>query len=213
MLLSPVRPSEGKPTSASGFPKAGLCLRIISHQPDSISPDQSPSKDLVNLEGVDKEETPLPSPDPVIIHSQAPLTPDSSPLAGPPPYQPPWSQTVVAADQPSPRSDPERVGIEADVSEGPPSPSEITSAPHSASTNDLTTDAHSAVTGQFCCKVPRTLSAPLSQVASPALGTAQSESPPAAERLQLPEQASALSRDANLDSSAESEDTSAADVS
>ncbi|XP_039872693.1 USP6 N-terminal-like protein [Simochromis diagramma] len=215
VLLSPVRPSEGKPTSASGFPKAGLCLRIISHQPDSISPDQSPSKDLVNLEGVDKEETPLPSPDPVIIHSQAPLTPDSSPLAGPPPYQPPWSQTVVAADQPSPRSDPERVGIEADtdVPVRPPSPSEITSAPHSASTNDLTADARSAVTGQFCCKVPRTLSAPVSKVASPALGMAQSESLPAAERLQLPEQASALSRDVNLDSSAESEDTSAADVS
>lgn len=122
-----------------------------------------------------------------------------------------------AADQPSPRSDPERVGMEADtdVPAGPPSPSEITSAPHSASTDDLTADARSSVTDQFSCKVPRTLSAPVSQVASPALGLAQSESLPAAERLQLPEQASALSTngDVNPDSSAESEDTSAADIS
>ncbi|XP_021180513.2 USP6 N-terminal-like protein isoform X1 [Fundulus heteroclitus] len=76
VLLGPVQPSSAR---------ADLSLRIISHQPDSISPDQSPSKDPRDL------EAPLPSPDPVIIHSQVPVTPDGSPLTGPPPYQPPGS--------------------------------------------------------------------------------------------------------------------------
>ncbi|XP_054472030.1 USP6 N-terminal-like protein [Anoplopoma fimbria] len=88
VLLSPVQTSRGKSSSA----RAGLSLHIISHQPDSISPDQSPSKDPRDLDPPDQEEeeeAPLPSPDPVIIHSRAPLTPDGSPLTGPPPYQPP----------------------------------------------------------------------------------------------------------------------------
>ncbi|XP_007571091.1 USP6 N-terminal-like protein [Poecilia latipinna] len=86
VLLGPVQPS-----SATGFPRAGLSLHIMSHQPDSISPDQSPSKDPRDLDAVEEQEAPLPSPDPVIIHSQVPLTPDGSPLMGPPPYRPPGS--------------------------------------------------------------------------------------------------------------------------
>ncbi|KAG7482110.1 hypothetical protein JOB18_013236 [Solea senegalensis] len=97
LLLSPVQSSRGKMSSASGFPRAGLSLQIISHQPDTISPDQSPSKDPRDLY-VAEEEAPLPSPDPVIIHSQVPLTPNGSPLMGPPPYQPPDSHTM---DKPS----------------------------------------------------------------------------------------------------------------
>lgn len=209
MLLSPVQPSGGKPSSASGFPKAGLCLRIIAHQPDSISPDQSPSKDPVNLEAVEKEETPLPSPDPIIIHSQAPLTPDSSPLAGPPPYQPPGSQALAAADRPSPLLEQKTDGLQPDpdVTGGSPSPSEISSAPPPASKADPSAAAR--------CTVPRTLSAPVTHVDSLALGLAQSESLPAAPRVQLLEQASAptTNRDTNQDLMAESEETWAADIS
>ncbi|XP_027869932.1 USP6 N-terminal-like protein [Xiphophorus couchianus] len=86
VLLGPVQPS-----SATGFHRAGLSLHIMSHQPDSISPDQSPSKDPRDLDVVEEQEAPLPSPDPIIIHSQVPLTPDGSPLMGPPPYRPPGS--------------------------------------------------------------------------------------------------------------------------
>ncbi|XP_035507684.1 USP6 N-terminal-like protein [Morone saxatilis] len=182
VLLSPVQPSRGKSSSASGFPRPGLSLHIISHQPDSISPDQSPSKDPRDLEAVDEEEAPLPSPDPVIIHSEAPLTPDSSPLTGPPPYRPPGSQAV---DRPSP---PDQPSID---------------------------DSSAATTEQSSCTAPRTLSAPVAQVASPASGLAQLESLSAAERaedhylVQLLEQASALGTDRNLnqDSSEASEET------
>ncbi|KAK9542123.1 hypothetical protein VZT92_000013 [Zoarces viviparus] len=88
VLSSPVRSSRGKQSSA----RAGLSLHIISHTPDSISPDQSPSKDPRDLDAEEEEEAPLPSPDPIIIHSRAPLTPDGSPLTGPPPYRPPGSE-------------------------------------------------------------------------------------------------------------------------
>ncbi|XP_068584872.1 USP6 N-terminal-like protein isoform X2 [Cebidichthys violaceus] len=88
VLLSPVRSSRGKQSSAG----AGLSLHIISHTPDSISPDQSPSKDPRDLDAEEEEEAPLPSPDPIIIHSRAPLSPDGSPLTGPPPYRPPGSE-------------------------------------------------------------------------------------------------------------------------
>ncbi|XP_070687117.1 USP6 N-terminal-like protein [Pempheris klunzingeri] len=197
VLLSPVPPSRGKPSSASGFPRAGLSLHIISHQPDSISPDQSPSKDPRDLDAGDEEEAPLPSPDPIIIHSRAPLTPDGSPLTGPPPYQPP-------ADRPSP---PDR---SADEVHSPHSPA--------ASTDDSSAAARSALDAeQPSCKVPRTLSAPVAQAGSPASGPALSESLSAAERaedsylVQLLEHASALtaSRNPNQDS----EETRAADIS
>ncbi|MEQ2195210.1 USP6 N-terminal-like protein [Xenoophorus captivus] len=91
VLLSPVQPSQGRSSSATVFPRAGLSLHIISHQLDSIFPDQSPSKDPRDLDAVEEQEAQLPSPDPVIIHSQVPLTPEGSPLMGPPPYQPPGS--------------------------------------------------------------------------------------------------------------------------
>lgn len=206
MLLSPVQPSRGKPSSASGFPRASLSLHIISHQPDSISPDQSPSKDPRDLDAVDDEDPPLPSPDPIIIHSQALLTPDGSPLMGPPPYQPPGSQAVVTAESPS----------------FPDQGGEIADAVSPASTDDSSVATRSAVTSdRSSCKVPRTLSAPVAQAASPASGLAQSESLSAAERaedtylVQLLEQASALATNRNLnqDSSEASEETQALDTS
>ncbi|XP_037649753.1 USP6 N-terminal-like protein isoform X4 [Sebastes umbrosus] len=182
VLLSPVQSSRGKPSSASGFPRAGLSLHIISHQPDSISPDQSPSKDPRDLDAADEDEAPLPSPDPIIIHSQAPLTPDGSPLTGPPPYQPPGSE----------------------VPEGPPS------APDQE--RDVEALSPASTDDQPSCKVPRTLSAPVVQVASPpASGPAQSEAERAEDRylVQLLEQASALPTNKNLnqDSSEASEET------
>ncbi|KAK0149467.1 USP6 N-terminal-like protein [Merluccius polli] len=92
---SPVQPSGGKPSVAGA-----LSLHIITHQPDSISPDQSPSKDPRDLEALDAVETPpLPSPDPVIIHSQALPSPDGCPLAGPPPYQPPGGRGATAVGE------------------------------------------------------------------------------------------------------------------
>lgn len=206
VLLSPVQPTRGKPSSASGFPRADLSIHIISHQPDSISPDQSPSKDPRDLDAVDEEEAPLPSPDPVIIHSQAPLTPDGSPLTGPPPYQPPGNQAVVTTDHPSL---PDQMQTQ------------IADALSPASTDESSVATRSAVsTDQSVRKVPRTLSAPVAQVASSASGLAQSESLSAAERaedsylVQLLEQASALATNRNLNQdSRESEDTQAPDIS
>lgn len=208
LLLSPVQSSRGKSSSASGFPRAGLSLHIISHQTDSISPDQSPSKDPRDLDAAEEEEAPLPSPDPIIIHSQAPLTPDGSPLMGPPPYQPPGSQ---AMDQPSLPGD-------AAVTTAPLPAPQIADALLPTSTEDLS----SAVsTDQSSCRVPRTCSAPAVQVASPGSGSADTEGLTAAEvaedsyLVQLLERASALCTDKNLnqDSSTASEETQAADVS
>ncbi|KAJ3593920.1 hypothetical protein NHX12_006253 [Muraenolepis orangiensis] len=92
LVLSPVQPSGVKPSAANA-----LSLHIITHQPDSISPDQSPSKDPRDMEAFDAEQhtPPLPSPEPVIIHSQASPSPDGCPLAGPPPYQPPGGQEAM----------------------------------------------------------------------------------------------------------------------
>ncbi|KAK5873596.1 hypothetical protein PBY51_018624 [Eleginops maclovinus] len=84
------------PRGKSSAARAGLSLHIISPQPDS--PDQSPSKDPRDLDPEQEEEAPLPSPDPIIIHSQLP--PDGSPLTGPPPYRPPEE----TADERSPSS-------------------------------------------------------------------------------------------------------------
>lgn len=85
-LLDPVQPSRRRPSSDAGFPRARLSLHIISQRLDSISLDQSPSKDPRDLDAMEDQETQLPSPDPIIIHSQAPPTPDDNPLMGPPPY-------------------------------------------------------------------------------------------------------------------------------
>lgn len=210
LLLSPVQSSRGKPSSASGIPRAGLSLHIISHQTDSISPDQSPSKDPRDLDAAEEDEAPLPSPDPIIIHSQAPLTPDGSPLMGPPPYQPPGSQTV---DQ-LPLSD------NAVVTTSPRPAPQIADALLSTSTDDLSSVVS---TDQSSCRVPRTCSAPAIQVASPGSGTGstRTEGLSAAEvaedryLIQLLEQASALCTDKNLnqDSSTALEETQAADVS
>lgn len=70
----------------------------MSHQLDAISPDQSPSKDRRDPSD---EGPPLSSPDPIIIHRHAFLTPDGSPLAGPPPYRPPDGEAVITAERPS----------------------------------------------------------------------------------------------------------------
>ncbi|KAM3626241.1 uncharacterized protein V6R79_025348 [Siganus canaliculatus] len=206
VLLSSVQPSRGKPSSASGLPSAGLSLHIISYQPDSISPDQSPSKDPKDLNTADKEETPLPSPDPIIIHSQVPLTPEGSPLTGPPPYQPPGSQAVAPEDPPStPEQEQEQE-------------QELADAASSVSTADSSVVTHSAE--QPPCRIPRTVSAPVALAASQTLVLAQSESLFAAENaedsrlVQLLEQASALTtRNLNQDSSEASEDTQTLDTS
>ena len=151
---------------------------------------------------MDDEEAPLPSPDPVIIHNQAPLTPDGSPLMGPPPYQPPAGE---AADHSSPPED----GTELEDAD-------------LVSTDDSYVTTRSAViTDQSPCKVPRTVSAPVAQETSPVSSLAQSESLSAAERAedrylaQLLEQASALttSRNQNQDLSEASEETQATDTS
>ncbi|CAK6980070.1 USP6 N-terminal-like protein isoform X3 [Scomber scombrus] len=200
VLLSPVQPSTGKPSSASVVPRAGLSLHIISHQPDSISPDQSPSKDPLDLHAADEDEAPLPSPDPVIIHSQVLLTPDGSPLMGPPPYRPPASP---AADQ----SDQGRDEVRQQITD-------------ELSTDDLAVDAHvTGGTDRSSCRGPRTLSAPAAPPASSA--PARSEGPMGAERtedsycVQLLKHASTLSSDTNQnqDSSAASEETKTPDIS
>ncbi|XP_018548372.1 USP6 N-terminal-like protein isoform X2 [Lates calcarifer] len=211
LLLSPVQPSRGKPSSASGFPRAGLSLHIISHQPDSISPDQSPSKDPKDLDAAEEEEqAPLPSPDPVIIHSQAPLTPDSSPLMGPPPYQPPGSPAEDQTALPDQERDETRP--DAGVSTGSHSAPQIADALLTTSTDD----SSAAVSSDHSSRsVLRTLSAPL----APGLDPAQSEGLTAAEMaedsylVQLLEEASALCPDRTRDSSSVSEETQAADIS
>ncbi|KAM7424752.1 hypothetical protein PAMA_000892 [Pampus argenteus] len=192
VMLSPVQPSTGTPSSASGFPRAGLSLHIISHQPDSISPDQSPSKDPLDLHAADEEEAPLPSPDPVIIHSRASLTPDGCPLAGPPPYQPPGSPAAAPTEQ----------LLLSDRGKDEAAP-QITDG---LSTDDPTVDM-TVSADRSPRRAPRTLS--------------QAESLTAAERAedsylaQLLEQASALTHDRNLnqDSAAASEETQARDIS
>ncbi|KAM4744694.1 USP6 N-terminal-like protein [Anableps anableps] len=113
VLLGPVQPS-----SATGFPRAGLSLHIMFHQPDSISPDQSPSKDPRDLDAVEEQEALLPSPDPIIIHSQVPLTADGSPLTGPPPYQPPGSPdhpSLPGEQELDPAADPSAASLSAPV--------------------------------------------------------------------------------------------------
>lgn len=205
MLLSPVQPCRGKPSSASGFPRAGLSLHIISHQPDSISPDQSPSKDPRDLDAVDEEEeAPLPSPDPIIIHSRAPLTPDGSPLTGPPPYRPPGGEVDMTAGRTS-ATDQWRDEMKLQIADASTDDSSAANPDRSSST------------------LLRTLLAPVAQAASPALGLSQSESLSAAERAedsylaQLLEQASALPANRNpkqnQDSSEASEETQASDIS
>ncbi|KAM9861114.1 USP6 N-terminal-like protein [Aulostomus maculatus] len=183
VLLSPVQPSRGKPSSA----RAGLSLHIISHQPDSISPDQSPSKDPMELHPVDDEEDPLPSPDPIIIHSQAPLTSDDFPLTGPPPYQPPGSQAAFTTDELSPTA--ERRG------ERQADPAGLTDEP---STEELSVASHvTNSTNGSSSKMPRTLSAPVAPIALPAVVLVQSESLTAAERAEDTCLASALSTSRN----------------
>ena len=217
LLLSPVQPTRGRPSSASGFPGAGLSLHIISHRPDSISLDQSPSKDPRDLDALEEEEAPLPSPDPVIIHSQAPLTPDGSPLMGPPPYQPPGSQTAVTAGRPSvPDQGRDEGRPEAAVAAGPDS-----AQPTAGALSTTSADGPSSVaasTDRSSREVPWTLSV---QVASPGWGLGRSEGPAAAESaedsylVRLLEQASALCADGSLnrDSRTASGDTGAPDVS
>ncbi|XP_061614279.1 USP6 N-terminal-like protein isoform X1 [Phyllopteryx taeniolatus] len=148
VLPSPLEPSRGKGSSASGCPKAGLGLHIIPNQPDSISPDQSPSKDINDLHPVDDEEVPLPSPDPIIIHSQALYTSDDFPLTGPPPYEPPGFQAPRTADRLS-QSYEWRVEVQPDDSGRP----DI----HSTDNHTLATVS----TEGSSSRVLRTLSAPI----------------------------------------------------
>ncbi|XP_071403537.1 USP6 N-terminal-like protein, partial [Centroberyx affinis] len=201
VLLSPVHPPRGKPSSASGFPGAALSLRIISHQPDTISPDQSPSKDPRDLDALDEEEeeaeAPLPSPDPVIIHSQAPLTPDGSPLTGPPPYRPPGSEAEVMKDRHSPPLSPPHSPDE-EEGEATPDPTVTAGTPSGPRAADAPPQQPTDDPDGSSCGVPRTLSGPVASAAPQPSGLTQSESLSVAERAedsylaQLLEQASAL---------------------
>ncbi|XP_068506489.1 USP6 N-terminal-like protein isoform X2 [Syngnathus scovelli] len=149
LLLSPLEPSRGKRSSASGCSKAGLSFHIISNQTDSISPDQTLCKDINDLHPVNDEEVPFPSPDPVIIHNQALYNSDEFPLTGPPPYQPPESLAPRTAAQ-FWQSDEWRVQVQADDS----------GLPDLHSTDNLTS-VNISPEGSSS-KVLRTLSAPLS---------------------------------------------------
>ncbi|XP_076012343.1 USP6 N-terminal-like protein [Genypterus blacodes] len=192
VLLSPVK---GKPSSA----RAGLSLHIISHQPDSISSDQSPSKDPRDLDpAADLEESPLPSPDPVIIHSQAPVSPDDSPLTGPPPYQ-----AALTQDHHSP-PDQQR-------DEGPPDAGAAAGTPSDPEIADsLSTDDSSVAisTELSSCAAPRPLSPVGVQADAQDPAPVQSNSLSAADRaedtylVQLLEQASALSDCRNMNQNA-----------
>ncbi|XP_060924525.1 USP6 N-terminal-like protein [Limanda limanda] len=162
VLLGPVPVKTS--SNASSFPGAGLSLHIISHPPDSISPDQSPSKDPRDLEVA--EEAPPPSPDPIIIHRQAPCTPDGSPLMGPPPYQPPGSPAMFTAGQPS-LPDHHGDEVKPDAADTP--------APDSSAAGG---------TDHASRGVPRTVSAPVVQGASPGSVLAHSGSLSAAEAAQ-----------------------------
>ncbi|KAM4602761.1 USP6 N-terminal-like protein [Polymixia lowei] len=207
VLLSPVHPTRVKPSSATCLPGAGLSLHIISHQPDTISPDQSPSKDPRDLDALNEEEAPLPSPDPIIIHSQAPLTPDGSPLTGPPPYQPPGSDAAVIKEHHVQLPAPDHTEGK---DEAVPDPVATTGA------DDSDVAARSDVSpAESSCRVPRTCSAPVAQAALQPSGLPQSETLSVAETAedsylaQLLEQASALpvNRNNNLDTGGGSEET------
>nr|XP_046205804.1 USP6 N-terminal-like protein isoform X1 [Oncorhynchus gorbuscha] len=112
VLLTPLKPPRGV-TSDPGTKRPGagpLGLHIITHQPDVISQDNSPSKEArkdkeaLNREEEEDEEVPLPSPDPILIHTiQAQVTPDGLPQAGagPPPYEPPGSNEHNVMGQPA----------------------------------------------------------------------------------------------------------------
>ncbi|XP_056134843.1 USP6 N-terminal-like protein [Lampris incognitus] len=192
VLLSPLRCPRGKSSSA----RAGFGLHIIPHLPDTVSPDQSPSKDLRDL------EAPLPSPNPIIIHSQAPLTPDGSPLTGPPPYQPPRSEPAVIKEHGLKSSNP-HLPDHREGRDGAVLDPEVTRENQSMTQKK---DTHSDQnrddpTVQLPCMVPRTLSAPIVQDALQMSGLPRSESRSVAERgedsylAQLLEHASVLAVD------------------
>lgn len=125
----------------------------MSQHLDTISPDQSPSKDPRDLDNVDQEDPHLPSPDPIVIHSQALLTPNGSPLTGPPPYQPPESTSDVPLDWSAPLDQRDQI------------------------TDTFLTESTDCVpTEQNSSRVPRTLSAPIAQAVSLGPGPDQSES-------------------------------------
>lgn len=226
VLLSPVQPPRGKPSSASGFPAAALSLHIISHQPDTISPDQSPSKDPRDLDALNEEEAPLPSPDPIIIHSQAPLTPDGSPLTGPPPYQPPGSEAALMKDHDSTPHSPDHEKDEAltdpVVTTPVQSVSQLTDTLSQHSADDPTMAACSAISSdQASCSVPQTLSAATAQVTLQPSDLTQSESLSEAEMAedsylaQLLEEACALPTNGNMskDTNEGSEATQSPEIS
>ncbi|XP_046898242.1 USP6 N-terminal-like protein [Hypomesus transpacificus] len=83
---SPAWPPRGAPSPGTDQPRAGLRLHLSSYLPDRISPDHSPQEDRKEALG---DDDPPPSPDPVLVHCQGPLSPDGPLHAGPPPYQPP----------------------------------------------------------------------------------------------------------------------------
>ncbi|XP_052007561.1 USP6 N-terminal-like protein [Xyrauchen texanus] len=97
VVLTPLKwpkpsPSEDTPNKALLTKRPPSSLHISLEQ-ESIMLDDSPPQDKKPFkDGGTGSMSPLPSPDPVLVHSQIPLTLDGAPEDGgewPPPYEPP----------------------------------------------------------------------------------------------------------------------------
>ncbi|XP_029622757.1 USP6 N-terminal-like protein isoform X3 [Salmo trutta] len=197
VLLTPLKPPRGV-THDPGTKRpgaGGLGLHIITHQPDVISQDNSPSKEerkdkeALNREEEEDEEVPLPSPDPILVHTiQAQVTPDGPPQAGagPPPYEPPGGNEHNVIGQPAILM-PLHKEKSVQRSSGPVALPETqavvqqgTNTPPQIPMEELTLTAPVAPSSlsppQPPCRVPRTQSAPLAQASQRPMGFAQSES-------------------------------------
>uniref|UniRef100_A0A8C1XGJ9 Si:ch211-288d18.1 n=1 Tax=Cyprinus carpio TaxID=7962 RepID=A0A8C1XGJ9_CYPCA len=111
VVLTPVKrpkpsPSEDAPNKAQLIKRPPASLHI-SLQQETIMLDDSPSQEKKPYkDGGTGSMSPLPSPDPVLVHSQIPLTPDGmigAPEDGgewPPPYEPPVPDLNETQNQP-----------------------------------------------------------------------------------------------------------------
>ncbi|XP_051756944.1 USP6 N-terminal-like protein [Ctenopharyngodon idella] len=111
VVLTPVKrlkpmPSEDTPNKAQLMKRPPASLHI-SLQQESIVLDDSPPQDKKPYkDGGTGSMSPLPSPDPVLVHSQIPLTSDGmigAPEDGgewPPPYEPPVPELNKTQNQP-----------------------------------------------------------------------------------------------------------------
>ncbi|XP_045080988.1 USP6 N-terminal-like protein isoform X3 [Coregonus clupeaformis] len=168
VLLTPLKPPSGvTPDPGTKRPGAGgLGLHLITHQPEVISQDDSPSKeDRKDKEALNREE----EEDPILIHTiQAQVTPDGPPQAGagPPPYEPPGGNEHNVMGQPA-------ILMPLVVQQGTNTPPQY---PMEEPTLTAPVAPLSLSPPQLPCRVPRTQSAPVAQAAQQPTGLAQSES-------------------------------------